>query len=72
MTQLDYAFTVQKGDVNGNAPSAVTDVVISEDGTIFAKQENGETQAALPYRAGKCIEPGQAAADGRQCLPAGR
>ena len=42
MTQLDYAFTVQKGDVNGNAPSAVTDVVISEDGTIFAKQENGE------------------------------
>lgn len=42
MTQLDYSFTVQKGDVNGNAPSAVTDVVISEDGTIFAKQENGE------------------------------
>ncbi|MBU4528961.1 MAG: flagellar hook protein FlgE [Hoeflea sp.] len=42
MTQLDYAFTVQKGDVNGNAPSAVTDVVISEDGTIYAKQENGE------------------------------
>ncbi|KGF69143.1 flagellar hook protein FlgE [Hoeflea sp. BAL378] len=42
MTQLDYSFTVQKGDVNGNAPSAVTDVVISEDGTIYAKQENGE------------------------------
>ncbi|MBC7280337.1 flagellar hook protein FlgE [Hoeflea sp.] len=42
MTQLDYEYTVQRGDVNGNAPSAVTDVVISEDGTIFAKQENGE------------------------------
>lgn len=42
MTQLDYSFTVQNADVNGNSPSAVTDVVISEDGTIFAKQENGE------------------------------
>ena len=42
MTQLDYSFTVQKGDVNGNAPSAVTEVVISEDGIIYAKLENGE------------------------------
>ncbi|MDZ7602333.1 MAG: flagellar hook protein FlgE [Hoeflea sp.] len=42
MTQLDYSFTVQKGDVNGNKPSAITDVVISADGTIYAKQENGE------------------------------
>ncbi|MDP2734185.1 MAG: flagellar hook protein FlgE [Hoeflea sp.] len=42
MTQLDYGFTVQNADVNGNSPSAVTDVVISEDGTIYAKQENGE------------------------------
>lgn len=42
MTQLDYSFTVQNADVDGNSPSAVSDVVISDDGTIFAKQENGE------------------------------
>lgn len=42
MTQLNYKFTVQDADVNGNAPSKVTDVEISGDGTIFAKQENGD------------------------------
>ncbi|OCW56181.1 flagellar hook protein FlgE [Hoeflea olei] len=42
MTQLNYAFTVDDADVNGNAPSAVENIVISKDGTIYAKQENGE------------------------------
>lgn len=42
MTQLNYRFTVDGADVNGNSPSAVIDVVISDDGTIYAKKENGD------------------------------
>lgn len=42
MTQLNYEFTVDDADVNGNAPSAVTDVEISADGTVYAKYENGD------------------------------
>ncbi|MDF1610111.1 flagellar hook protein FlgE [Hoeflea sp. YIM 152468] len=42
MTQLNYKFTVDGADVNGNSPSAVIDVVISDDGTIYAKKENGD------------------------------
>jgi flagellar hook protein FlgE len=42
MTQLNYPFTVDDADVNGNAPSAVTDVEISADGTVYAKYENGD------------------------------
>ena len=44
MTQLNYSFTVQNADVNGNAPSAVTGVEIAEDGTIYAQYENGELE----------------------------
>jgi flagellar hook protein FlgE len=42
MTQLNYPFTVDNADVNGNAPSAVTDVEIAADGTVYAKYENGD------------------------------
>lgn len=42
MTQLNYEFTVDDADVNGNAPSAVTDVEIAADGTVYAKYENGD------------------------------
>jgi len=42
MTQLNYPFTVDDADVNGNAPSAVTDIDISADGTVYAKYENGD------------------------------
>ncbi|PHR17343.1 MAG: flagellar hook protein FlgE [Hoeflea sp.] len=42
MTQLNYEFTVDDADVNGNAPSAVTDVEIGADGTVYAKYENGD------------------------------
>lgn len=42
MTQLNYPFTVDNADVNGNAPSAVTDIEISADGTVYAKYENGD------------------------------
>lgn len=42
MTQLNYEFTVDDADANGNAPSAVTDVEISADGTVYAKYANGD------------------------------
>ncbi|SOE18189.1 flagellar hook protein FlgE [Hoeflea halophila] len=42
MTQLNYEFTVDDADVNGNAPSAVTDVEVAADGTVYAKYENGD------------------------------
>ncbi|MEM5471552.1 flagellar hook protein FlgE [Hoeflea sp. AS60] len=42
MSQLNYPFTVDAADVNGNAPSAVTGVEISSDGTVYAKYENGD------------------------------
>ena len=42
MTQLNYAFTVDNADANGNKPSAVTDIEISADGTVYAKYDNGE------------------------------
>ncbi len=42
MTQLNYEFTIDNADANGNAPSAVTNIEISADGTVYAKYENGD------------------------------
>lgn len=42
MSQLAYNFVVQNADVNGAAPSAITSVEISEDGTVYAQYENGK------------------------------
>ncbi len=42
MTQLSYQFTVQNASVNGSAPSAVTRVEVSADGTVYAQYENGK------------------------------
>lgn len=44
MTQLNYDFVVQNGDVNGNAPSPISRVEISEDGILYAQYENGELE----------------------------
>ncbi|WP_394690763.1 flagellar hook protein FlgE [Hoeflea sp.] len=41
MSQLNYAFTVDDANVNGSKPSNVTDIEISEDGTVYASYENG-------------------------------
>ncbi|WP_419909675.1 flagellar hook protein FlgE [Hoeflea sp.] len=41
MTQLAYEFNVGDASVNGNAPSKVESVEITNDGTVFAKYENG-------------------------------
>lgn len=44
MTQLNYDFVVQNGEVNGNAPSPISRVEISEDGILYAQYENGELE----------------------------
>jgi flagellar hook protein FlgE len=44
MSQLNYAFTVDDANVDGSKPSTVTDIEISEDGTIFASYENGSLE----------------------------
>lgn len=44
MSQLSYKFTVQNASVNGNSPSAVTNVEIAEDGTLYAQYENGKLE----------------------------
>lgn len=44
MTQLNYAFTVDDANVNGSKPSSVTDIEISEDGTVYASYENGSLE----------------------------
>lgn len=45
MTQVAADYTVMQAAVNGNAPSAIRDVEISEGGTVYAIFENGERRA---------------------------
>ncbi len=41
MTQLSYNFNVDDATVNGNSPSLVKSVEVSEDGIVYASYENG-------------------------------
>jgi flagellar hook protein FlgE len=41
MTQLSTGYTVLQSGVDGNAPSGIDKIEISEDGTVFAQYENG-------------------------------
>ncbi|MGP9821923.1 flagellar hook protein FlgE [Salinarimonas sp. NSM] len=45
MTQVGADYTVMRASVNGNAPSAIRDVEISDDGIVYAVFENGERRA---------------------------
>ncbi|GGK33147.1 flagellar hook protein FlgE [Salinarimonas ramus] len=45
MTQVASDYTVMQASVNGNAPSAIRDVEISDEGIVFAVFENGERRA---------------------------
>jgi flagellar hook protein FlgE len=45
-TQVAADYQVMRAQVNGNAPSAVKDVEVSEDGTVFALLEDGTRRAA--------------------------
>ncbi|MCY0093530.1 flagellar hook protein FlgE [Hoeflea ulvae] len=42
MTQLNYGFTVQNANVDGNKPSAVIAVEVAADGTIYAQYDEGD------------------------------
>ncbi|KAA2234709.1 flagellar hook protein FlgE [Salinarimonas soli] len=46
-TQVAAPYTVLRAAVNGNAPSAVRDVEISTDGTVFAIMEDGTRKASF-------------------------
>lgn len=46
-TQLATAYTPMNVEVNGNAPSAISGVIIDEDGTVYASYENGSRVAAF-------------------------
>ena len=45
MTQLDTSYTVIEAEADGNAPSGIAGVQISEDGTVYAQYENGTFKA---------------------------
>ncbi len=46
-TQVAAPYTVLRAAVNGNAPSAVRDVEIADDGTVFAIMEDGTRKASF-------------------------
>jgi len=45
MTQLATSFTQGDAKTNGNGPAAIEDIMIGNDGTVFAKYANGATKA---------------------------
>lgn len=45
MKQLGTGYTLLQADVNGNAPSGIEGVQIDDDGTVYAKYENGTFKA---------------------------
>ncbi|RUM97533.1 flagellar hook protein FlgE [Pseudaminobacter arsenicus] len=45
MKQLGTAYTVLDADANGSAPSGIEGVQIDDDGTVYAKYENGTFKA---------------------------
>jgi flagellar hook protein FlgE len=42
---LNETYTLLDAEVNGNAPSAIEGIEISQDGTVFANYENGSSRA---------------------------
>ncbi|WP_026596013.1 flagellar hook protein FlgE [Methyloferula stellata] len=57
MTQLDAAYTPTTATVNGNAPSGVTGVSISADGTMSAVYANGATVPIFDIPLGNVPSP---------------
>ncbi|TGQ77899.1 flagellar hook-basal body complex protein, partial [Mesorhizobium sp. M8A.F.Ca.ET.208.01.1.1] len=44
LTQLGTGFTVSDAKVNGNAPSTLEKIQISQDGVIYAQFQDGSTK----------------------------
>ena len=45
MTELGADYSLGEAEVNGNAPSAISQIIIGTDGVIYAEYENGATAA---------------------------
>jgi len=45
MTQLASKSSISSGDVNGSAPSSISDVEIASDGTVYANYADGSSKA---------------------------
>jgi flagellar hook protein FlgE len=56
-TQLASSFTVLDSQTNGNSPSAVESVVVSDDGTLYSVYENGARAAAFKIPLGTVRSP---------------
>ena len=58
-TQLAETYTLLDAKVNGNAPSAVDGIEISQDGTVFANYENGSSRALYRIPIANVASPDQ-------------
>jgi flagellar hook protein FlgE len=59
LSQLGTGFTVTDGAVNGNAPSAIDKIQISEDGTIYGQYADGSTKALYKIPLADVTSPDQ-------------
>ena len=59
VTQLAETYTLLDAKVNGNAPSAIEGIEISQDGTVFANYENGSSQALYRIPIANVASPDQ-------------
>jgi flagellar hook protein FlgE len=58
-TQLAETYTLLDAKVNGNAPSAIDGIEISQDGTVFANYENGSSRALYRIPIANVASPDQ-------------
>lgn len=59
VTQLAETYTLLDAKVNGNAPSAIEGIEISQDGTVFANYENGSSRALYRIPIANVASPDQ-------------
>jgi flagellar hook protein FlgE len=59
VTQLAETYTLLDAKVNGNAPSAIDGIEISQDGTVFANYENGSSRALYRIPIANVASPDQ-------------
>lgn len=59
MTQLATSFTVADADTNGNPPSGIEQVDISDDGTLFARYGDGSYRALYKIPLATVTSPDQ-------------
>jgi flagellar hook protein FlgE len=58
-TQLAETYTLLDAKVNGNAPSAIDGMEISQDGTVFANYQNGSSRALYRIPIANVASPDQ-------------